>query len=249
VIRPPADQATFSHDSTEREKKAALDRKLVTWTVVLGLGTALLAAGSAISVVVLIRQGSQLKEQGGLMRRQADHLEEQAKHLEASVATMKDTAQRQLRAYVSVEFGEMFAPGDVDPRNSKTADQFWWGPLVVNTGQTPAHDLRYTADFATHPKPIPKGYPPPPRPALDTSDRVTLGAAPSAQTKMIGGAMGNIPPAHEAEWRTGKRVLFLQGTVVYKDVFGSEHTTTFCHAAEWKGVVWRYATGDHNKAD
>jgi hypothetical protein len=169
---------------------------------VLAIFTAVLAVVSMSQISLLIRADK-------TARLAANAAEKAAIATEASVATMKDTAQRQLRAYVGVEHADLL-PGRV-------------ARLVIkNTGQTPAYDFAVAVMSTVDDYPTPTAL---------LSDEITPGGpratlgADSVREKEIPFAT---VPDHEVDgFRDGTRVLYVYGRLAYRDVFNEDRWTTF----------------------
>ncbi len=192
------------------------------------------------------------EEQRGVLQRQAEHLEDQAAQLRATVTQMKETAQRQLRAYVTMDASGFQDQKPADPVNGVPEQFFFWNVWIMNTGQTPAYDLSVESTLGIHPFPLPPNLPPTRDPMPNPSKSV-LG---TGQKKVAGGPYArSLPPSEWDEIRrgTGKRI-YIYGVVYYRDAFGVKHTTNFCQFAGWAdgkagGEIFGGMTEQHNDAD
>lgn len=79
----------------------------------------------------------------------------QAFALRKTVDTMRDTAQRQLRAYVTAVDDKVVIQ---DPEKNTP---FRFRPLIINVGQTPAHNVWYAAHAQVLRNPLPDNFPVP----------------------------------------------------------------------------------------
>ena len=76
----------------------------------------------------------------------------QAYRLKQTVGVMRDTANRQLRAYLGVEWlGAL-------PQKQEPPYRFEIRMSLVNTGPTPAHEITYKAEIAVLPNPLPDNF-------------------------------------------------------------------------------------------
>jgi hypothetical protein len=141
-----------------------------------------------------------------------------------TVSTMRDTGERQLRAYLTVIEGGCY-------RQSR-ALRFEFRPVILNTGQTPAYGVRVVStlrmlsiqeaemfDFTV----------PHPDQVLVSN---TIGAHQNKFISTI--AERRFTWAELREYRQGKRYIFVFGTVRYRDAFGQPRFTNFCFSiAAW----------------
>jgi hypothetical protein len=153
----------------------------------------------------------------------------------------EDTAERQLRAYVSVESGLVI--------KQKGNLRFEFRPVIVNNGNTPAKDVRIVSNMGIVPPAVPDSF--------DYS-----------LPFQIGGSVSNVGPKqhrfHSMIWQRkvtigemrrvvrGDWIFHLYGTVRYLDVFDKERTTNFSFALflgrKRDAPIWHY-TERNNHAD
>lgn len=143
-----------------------------------------------------------------------------------TLAHGRETAQRQLRAYVSVIIG-----GAVYQERDKSI-RFEGRPVILNTGQTPAHDLSYWANAAVLTLPIPPGFPFEPRPGSGFNWFAVLGPQ---QTFIASAVVPDFVDDGEVESiKSGPdRGLCVWGRVIYRDAFGEIHQTEFSQVLWW----------------
>lgn len=138
------------------------------------------------------------------------------------VTNTKRNSETQLRAYVAAEPGPIYHVNAVG------------SPLVAylvirNTGQTPAYEVKRTIGISLLAPPVP-----PRRDLLGRVRRVegVLVLQPRAQNHILetlkrilteGEVAKIISPGGE------KLRIYVFGTITYKDVFGGEHFTHYCH--------------------
>jgi hypothetical protein len=235
VLPSAPSKEQLDREAHDRQEKAVNDRDLVYWTEVLGKATVFLAFATVVLMVftglnllILKAQGRDLEKQRSVMQRQAEHLEEQAVQLKASVAQIKDTADHQLRAYVTVRTGriwhEMRAFG-------------WhleWVPVVINVGQTPAYNVQLCVKTAIRPEPLPDG--------TDLMAEVPLTGVGSRGD--LGPTQAFYPPSwlnyyvpdermEGLKAAERKEAFYVWGLVTYRDIFKKEHRTKFCFVADY----------------
>jgi hypothetical protein len=132
----------------------------------------------------------------------------------------KDTAQRQLRAYIGIEptFINNFKPGDITSVSFK----------AENFGQTPAYSVMPYTHLAVLPYPLPVNYPFPFDPPSNTQFESIGSAYPHAPIT-TGVSMGRALTEQEVRAiLDGTRVrLYAGGIIRYKDIFGGPHCSRF----------------------
>jgi hypothetical protein len=150
---------------------------------------------------------------------------------QALVIGADDTAQRQLRAYVTTAVGQSYRQGQVRNLNLE------FRPIILNTGQTPAYEvyilnsmaLITPAEVATYNFKIPEVS----RPASLT----TLGPRQDRFTHVI--AIRKLTKGEIRDWITGKKLIYIYGTIYYHDAFQNPHFTNFCYSI----FYWRKRGG------
>jgi hypothetical protein len=268
----------LTRESRERQQKAANEEKIIKWTVSLAIGTWILALTTfivsvftGINLLILKGQGRDLRQQRQVMQTQAAHMEEQAVQLKAAVATMQSAserqagevreslrigqetvgtmqrnAERQLRAYITIKKCRVLC--------EQRPAGLWleWHPEIINTGQTPAYDLRCAAKAGIKPSTLPPGTD-----LMQEIERTGEGSqyvlgpgqmiwnAPHLNRHMSAGDLKNL----KSPWPTS--AFYVWGIVTYKDIFGKEHWTTFCSVADWdpSGNPLSRCAPQHNEAD
>lgn len=128
----------------------------------------------------------------------------------------EDTAERQLRAYVSVEAGQ-------NGRQRK-GYKFDFRPVLINNGLTPAADVQIISNVGVVPPLIPSNFdyslPPAPNPSI-----TTIGPRQSRVHTLI--FHRKLTFAEMRGIAKGTLVFHVYGTVSYKDVFGRARRTNF----------------------
>lgn len=248
MVPAQRDQDELAREAHEREEKAASDGKLVLWTAVVGVATIFLAGFTCVNLWLLRGQGDDLREQRTVMQQQAGHLEEQATQLKASVAQMKDTTQQQLRAYLIAR------PGNLIVDEKRRPGEYWleWHPEIVNTGQTPAYDVRVASRAQIRDEPLPPGTNL--TKELDpkgTGSQGVLGREQMIwQSCNIGRGISESELKDLRSKRSGK-AWYVWGVVTYRDIFGNSHSTKFCNLTDWdsQGKPMSRSAPEHNEAD
>jgi hypothetical protein len=150
------------------------------------------------------------------------------------------TAQRQLRAYVSVVVGGGWYQDRA--RNIK----FGGLPSIVNTGQTPANDLAYWARAAILPNPIPESFN---WPGAELGGRATLHPHHNFIANAVVPDFVDDTEVEDIKRGEGDRCLCVWGRVFYRDIFGRIQQTEFSQILTWlpDGTIFgRYER--HNRA-
>jgi hypothetical protein len=149
------------------------------------------------------------------------------------VRIMKDTAQRQLRAYVLAETGTIVNVANPDKSKgpkSKTGAELshpQWGPIVKiqikNTGSTPAHDVVHWAGI--YHRELPLKSPLPPMPSEGDFNKSPMGPGiPITKTLFFG------PPLSADQIKSlkeGTAAIYCQGIIHYRDTFMKKHFTRY----------------------
>jgi len=139
---------------------------------------------------------------------------QQAKAAEDSLTLSRDTAQRQLRAYVCV-FAANIAFKKLDQPDIEVH--------MKNCGLTPAYNVRswIGLDVATHP--LGKELMPPPEGFQMSSSTV----APGGHEIMPVVWKRSIPPAFLPVLGTPQATIYVFGRTTYLDIFGNEWYTDY----------------------
>lgn len=139
----------------------------------------------------------------------------------ATVSVMMRTAKRQLRAYIAgptkAEISDFNTPNPVNHLEFK------------NSGQTPAHNVRFWTSSAVAAYPLAE---PPTAPTGDFSER----EGSSVGTIGPGGTFYSdsepniaVTDAERTAVLEGSAAFFVYGELFYRDAFGYDRHTTFCH--------------------
>jgi len=225
VVTRPANERRG--EDLDRAAHSRNEVRLVEWTVALALGTLGLAIFTALlwwENRRLIRETSRasaesLREAG----RSADALQTVGHAMKTNTENMERVIHQQMRAYIAVEPGL--------PLHQDDRFRFGSKPEIINTGLTPARNVRYriqsaVLDFPTSPTYV---FP-------DTVPFTTHDATLSPRQKFIANSAVNVrySDADVEQTKLGQsKRLFTWGTVTYEDVFGDRWETDFCHHFDW----------------
>jgi hypothetical protein len=154
----------------------------------------------------------------------------------------KRTAERQLRAYVSVESGGMLR------QSQKKRMRFEFRPNVINNGQTPANDVRIVSFLRIGAPAIPDNFDYNLLPIPGSVS--TIGPRQGRFHSIVASRNLAIPQLREIQ--SGASVFHIYGKVTYSDIFGVERTTNFSFiifsGKNSQNAVWHY-TPQHYDAD
>ena len=169
--------------------------------------TGIIAAATVVYVVVT-----------GLLwrstKKSADAAKESAEAATAAVAQMRDTAERQLRAYVCVNSAVLKFP---QPDIPEAQVHF------KNCGQTPAYALRGWIHTWFTEYPLKEPLPTAPDDLRKGSETLPAGGT----TIFVAPRKPPLPPSNLALLGTEKFTLYVYGEVRYRDIFGREQYTKF----------------------
>jgi len=185
-------------EAKDRYQKATYER----WTVVSTITIAAFTVIMGITTILLWKETKKTARFTGL-----------------TVATMKDTAERQLRAYLSSKIVEI--PVNIDDHGKLSVTT-----TVKNYGNTPAHSMMGSNHIGIYNLPI-----------TDTNplDKVTL-ADEISKSSIAPGEVYYMTITLKKQFtqndisiiESGGRALFLVGEIKYVDVFGKQHSSKCC---------------------
>lgn len=165
------------------------------------------------------------------------------KAVEDNMALFERATTNQMRAYLSVTVGTAVY------QDRPNGIRFEGKPVLLNTGQTPAHKVGFKAKAALLPVPLPKDFD-------FTIDKDFSGAAVLGpqQNFILSATVDDFVEDSEVEKiKSGNKdkTLYVWGIVKYEDIFGKKHTTEFCQILIWLTdgkTVWGCYTQEHNQA-
>ena len=245
IVRSAEDERRLSDGDREELAKESNDKLVAYSTVVLAVVTLILATVTGLLWVATLRLGRDAKQtserQAKEMQNSIAEATRAATAMESvaaaagvsarastdSVTTLKEVTAKQMRAYLSaVTNGGIFQERDKGFR-------FEIKPVLANTGNTPAHKIRYWAKIGVFDSPLPDNFDFP-----DGEDSVVTSFALGPHQNVVLNAM--LPDllgddeAQEVKAGKNKR-LYIWGKVSYVDVFEQEHFTKFSHSIYWFG--------------
>ena len=147
-------------------------------------------------------------------RKSAEAAERIATATMASVGQMRDTAQRQLRAYLCIAGGQMRFPSPDAPEAEV---------MIKNFGQTPAYNVRQWIHMWITDHPLRAALPEPPQDFKMSVD--VLG--PGSYSTMLMPKQPPVPAASIPLLGTSEGTIFIYGEVRYRDVFGKDRFTKY----------------------
>jgi hypothetical protein len=160
-----------------------------------------------------------------------------------TVATVKDSMGRQLRAYLCVNFSS------AGFQNPEAKFLFGVSLNLLNVGFTPGYKVSFRAHVDVLDFPLPNNFAFP-LPNISAGSESTLG---HGQSLIMGGTVNRLYSEEEAaEIRNGQtKRLYIYGTASYEDAYRIQRYTNFCVSVIWlgdKGSMGVY-TKRHNDAD
>ncbi len=206
VISAQKTQEEAKQHAKEREEETSINRGIEIFT-------GILAFVAFLQFIWMVRQEK-------WMRRNVRIAKESADTARSTVETMKDTAQRQLRAYVGIESITINKFGDSDVPEVHI--------IFKNTGLTPAYINIKTTRTAILMRefPISGDFPdfPPINSSIQSSQSV-IGAGGVVQS--IAPTARPLSDAENSSVRDGTGAIYVFGEITYKDVFGISRFTKF----------------------
>jgi hypothetical protein len=157
-----------------------------------------------------------------------------------------ETAQRQLRAYLTTVTGQCIRQSARPRKNGGV--KFEFRPIILNTGQTPAYAVTSISDvkFLSYEEAANFKFVVPP---LTSSGVVTLGSRQDRFSQVI--FSRKLTWAELKQFRAGTHAFFVYGTIHYRDAFKEPRFTDYGYAVGWwprRGdPIWRSI--NHNDSD
>jgi hypothetical protein len=205
---------------------------LVIFTRRLYLATAGLFSETRGLREAAIQQSADMRDSINTATRAAVAMENVATHMEASAQSAVDTlalgrerTAMQMRAYLSVVIGAaVYQERDKNLR-------FEGKPYILNSGNTPAHNVRYLGKAEITPVLLPDDF----DFSLDAKPWVgssVVGPHQNAITSVVVDNFVDDTEIDNIKRGTGP-VLRVWGTVLYDDAFGESHFTNFHQILTW----------------
>ncbi len=172
-----------------------------------GLSTIVIAVATIVYVLVTVFLWHATKKS-------ADAARDSAEAATAAVGQMRDTAEKQLRAYVCVDSAVLKFP---QPDVPEAQVDF------RNCGQTPAYDLRGWIHTWFAEYPLKEVLPTAPEDLRKGTETV----APGRKSIFVAPRKPPLPPPYLALLGTDKFTLYVYGEIRYRDIFGKERSTQY----------------------
>jgi len=245
IVRSAEDERRLADGDHEELAKESNDKLVAYSTVALAVVTLALAIWTGLLWYATVRLGRDAKEtserQSEEMQRSIAEATRAATAMEAvavaasvsarasteSVATLKEVTAKQMRAYLSV----VMNGGTFQERGKGI--YFGINPILTNSGNTPAHGIRYWANAGVYDFPLPDDFDFP-----DGEDSVvTSFAIGPHQSVVLNARLPDFVGDDQAQdIKDGKnKRVYIWGKVSYVDVFGQERFTQFSHSIFWFG--------------
>jgi hypothetical protein len=248
TLPPGKAQAETEQDASDRKEKAVNDRHIVELT-------GILAVIAFLQLLVYTYQAKKLREtvqsageQAEAMERHIGEAARSATAMERIVSTIETGNQAIMRAYLTVTIGtaifqERRGPGQTDLKFEGRAN-------LLNTGNTPARNVRIRTAAEVLPIPIPEDFQFPLPAETAVQDAGVVG---SHQTYIVGATLKDfVPDSEVATIKEGSRkALCIWGLITYEDIFGFTHQTKFGQWLTWypNGTLFGYYIPDQNDSD
>jgi hypothetical protein len=235
-----------TQENNDRKEKTANDRNLVNATYVLaGIGI--------LQLFVFGYQALKLKqtvksagEQSEAMERHIGEAARSANAMENIAAKIETGNQAVMRAYLTVVIGGAVFQQRREWQNDL---KFEAKPSLVNTGNTPARNIRIQTAADILPIPVPQDFEYP----LPDEPMNSAGIIGAHQNQSLTGIVKDfVPDGEVAMIKEGDgKALCVWGVVTYEDMFGHGHTTKFGQWLLWlpNNTVYGYYIPGQNDAD
>lgn len=201
----------------ERKKKEVHEADLAFWTLVLAVATIVLGAIAAVQVWMFLRQLKVMRTGQEDSRKLAQAAITSAEASQQTVATMKETAERELRAYVGVSkafFRYVPVPENMFCRQLRAELQ------VTNSGRTPASNVRLAFHAEIRNTPVEENFN-----FKFVDGSIHMAAGSEWNTRQLIGL--HLFEPQEFQLRSGSLVAVCWGKIEYVDAFKVERETTF----------------------
>jgi len=184
------------------------------WNRAYVLLTAALVSADFFGVWYARKSLRAIESQLGAMRQQITEMQNAGIQTGQIIERMKDTAERQLRAYVCMESAQIIFKRERSPEIHVH---------IKNFGQTPAYDVRMWIGGAIGQYPAPESPKPPPEGFQMSTSLLAPGAKPHAM-------VWRHPEINELLMPflgTPQVTIYAYGEIAYKDAFGKPHITKY----------------------
>lgn len=216
IVPPPEAKTKAEQAAHDEHEKAVREKHLVIGTYAIALFTFFLFAGTAGLAIFTYR----------LWKTTRDLATDAKNSSSEQIELARDTAQRQLRAFVYAsgieEFPEFYA-------NNPTLIHWRVRPVWKNSGSTPTRNLRLFSDCEITTSPLPPGFDfnqlrhRPGTGLLGPNYSSMGGLAPDPRKPAIS-------PQDILDVQQGRKFIYVWGWARYRTVFpkSEEHITRFC---------------------
>lgn len=232
VVSAKETDAKAAQSDKHSDEEAADEHGLKVWTVVLAAFTGLIFATAAIQAGLFFVQLRLMKQGIEDATATAKAAEKSAIATEETVRTMRETAQRQLRAYVFVDScslvaanadGQIYTP----PQTISAASR----PVLIlhykNTGQTPAYQVVADGTMCLVSWPLNlSDLPPVTFKKGATKDSMGPGAI-RRKYEIPDSSIPMLTDADIAAIKGGTKAIFAYGEIRYNDIFGHPYFTRY----------------------
>jgi hypothetical protein len=182
--------------------------------------------------------------------RAATAMEQVAHHFAHNVATFRERSSQQMRTYIGVIiYGGMY-------QERMKSIKFAGRPMMVNTGSTPAHHVRFRARAQILPIKLPDDFDFP-LPATIRGGATLNPHQNFTITEIVDDYCDDSEVLDIMRGR-GERALSCYGIITYEDVFGDSHVTEFSQILTWVPIpnqlgqivetINGYRTDRHNES-
>jgi hypothetical protein len=205
--------------------------------------TSFVVAGVIITACIYGCQLSEMQKATKAATKSADAAEKAAKAAEASIETAKDISRRDQRAWLTVKSVTMTTPLAVGT-----------SPVIEarfeNTGRSPAINVQTAGAIFSHATTQRYTLPSRDRSIIGRASRSVIGPN-SGETSIWYGKEPITDNAQIESIMGGTWVIYVSGSILYDDIFGNQHRTTFCYELSGReaGKLRLSAYFDGNTAD
>ncbi len=225
VLPTPKTSEEATQDAEDRKQKAKNDGNIVDLTAVL-------AIVAFLQLLVYTYQAKKLREtvesagqQAEAMERHIGEATRSANAMEHIATVIQSGNAAVLRAYISVVIGEAVY------QDLRDGLKFEGKPNLVNTGSTPAHNVRTRISAALVPQANAENF------DYTLPEEVAKGSAVVAphQTYILRAMVKEfVPEVEVSAIKHGEgKALTVWGVITYDDIFGTNHTTKFAQWLFW----------------
>jgi hypothetical protein len=196
VLPSPKTDEETDQEAKDRNEKSANDRELIRYSRDLDILTAVLIAVGVLQLFVFAYQAMKLRQ---------------------TVSTMDATAERQLRAYISITARNVLNWNNVGGRIGVQFD-------IENHGQTPGFEILYDYSMLILKSPLPTDFVwPPTDKRYDQNNSLFPGTKVPVQIFLD----RDLTAPERGAIEEGESRFHTRGTMSYRDAFGETRTTKF----------------------